>query len=381
MFKFKDYDFRHYNISLLLVISILSGIGMVLIQRLQDANERQYEKQLIGLAAGILIAIFISLIDYHFICKLFIPMYIVNFVLLFITKFTSLGSSHYDAKRWIDLSFIKPDLEIQTSEFTKIIMILFMAKFFDIFRRQINNVWVLLASIVLMGIPVFLILIQTNLSVSIVLTITFLSMLFVAGLSYKIIIPFIAVFVPSFIALFWYVQQPYQIILRPYQQRRILSMLHPEEYPDLVYQQVNAATAFKSGGMIGKLFTDEQAKLKSSLIPVVESDFIFAAIGEAFGFIGCIVVFLLFAIFIFKCIMIAKRSKDYMGMLIATGIASLIMFQLFVNIGVVTSLLPNTGIPLPFVSSGLSVMLGSMMMVGVLLNISLQGKRKEKEVS
>ena len=133
--------------------------------------------------------------------------------------------------------------------------------------------------------------------------------------------------------------------------------------------------------MVGKLLKDDSPELKAAKVPVVESDFIFSAIGEAFGFIGCLVVFLLFLILIFKCLQIAKRAKDYMGMLIATGIGSIIMFQVFVNIGVVTSLLPNTGVPLPFVSSGLSSLLGSMLMIGVLLNVSLQGKRKEKEVS
>ncbi|WP_066718292.1 FtsW/RodA/SpoVE family cell cycle protein [Clostridium sp. Marseille-P299] len=381
MFNFKDYDFKHYNISLLMIIVLLGGIGMVLIQKLQDADEMQFEKQIVGLAVGIVFAVIISLFDYHFLCKFFIPLYIINFILLFLTKFTSIGKSHFQAKRWIKLDFIGSGLEIQTSEFTKIIMILFMAKFFELFRRQINNVWVILASIVLMGMPIFLILIQPNLSYSIVLSATFAAIIFAAGLSYKIILSFIAVVVPVFGVLFWYIQQPFQKILTEYQQLRVLAMLHPEEYPDLVYQQTNAATAIRAGGMVGKFIKDESADLKAAKVPVVESDFIFSAIAEAFGFIGCLVVFLLFIVLIFKCLQIAKRANDYLGMLIATGIASLIMFQVFVNIGVVTSILPNTGVPLPFVSSGLSSLLGSMLMLGVLLNVSLQGKRKEKEVS
>ena len=146
-----------------------------------------------------------------------------------------------------------------------------------------------------------------------------------------------------------------------------------------MWQQTNAAKAIQSGGMVGKLLLDEEATLKSGLVPVIESDFIFTAIAEAFGFIGSVIVIGLFILLIFKIIQIAKRAKDFLGMLIATGIASLITFQIFVNIGVVTSLLPNTGIPLPFVSSGLSALLGSMLMVGILLNVSLQG-RKVKEV-
>lgn len=379
MFNFKDYDFKHYNISLIMVIIILSGIGMGLIQELQDLGERQFEKQVIGLVAGIVLAVFVSLFDYHFICKLFIPMYIINFVVLFLVRFTSFGYAHFDAKRWIKFNFLG-GLEVQPSEITKIIMILVMAKFFDIYQRQINNVWVILASIIIMGIPVLLIFIQPNLSYSIVISATFVAMIFIAGLSYKIIAAFLAVVVPISTLLFWYIQQPYQKLLTSYQQGRVLAMLNPEDYPELAYQQTNAATAIKSGGMVGKLLTDGNEPLKATKVPVVESDFIFSAIGEAYGFIGCIVVFILFFILVFKCLQIAKRANDYLGMMIASGIGSLIMIQVFVNIGVVTSILPNTGVPLPFVSSGISSLIASMLMIGILLNVSLQGKRKEKEV-
>lgn len=373
MFNFKNYDLKHYNVSLLGVIIILGSIGMVLIQKLQDSNERQFEKQILGYVVGIVIAIGISLIDYHFICKLFIPLYLINLALLITVKFTPFGKSHYDAKRWILIPGI--NTEVQPSELTKIILILFFAKFFDMTRRQINKIGVLAVAFVLMALPTGLILIQTDLSTSIVLFAMFFAMLFVAGLSYKIILPALAVAIPSFFALFWYVQQPYQLILNKYQQKRILAMVHPELYPDLAYQQSNAAKAIAAGGMTGKMLTEDNPALKSGLVPVIESDFIFTAIAEAFGFIGSLIVIFLLAVFIYKAIRIARRARDFMGMMIASGIASLVMFQIFVNIGVVTSLLPNTGIPLPFVSSGLSSLLGNMIMVGILLNVSLQNDR------
>ncbi len=373
MFKFKNYDLKHYNVSLLGVIIILGSIGMVLIQRLQDADERQFEKQVIGYVAGITLAIIISMIDYHFICKFFIPLYILNLGMLLVVKFTPLGYKHYDAKRWIKVPGI--GMEIQPSELSKIILILFFAKYFDLVRRQINKLSVLAITFVLFAIPIFIILTQPHLSASIVMSLCFLAMLFTAGLSYKIILPTIAISIPSFIALFWYVQQPYQILLTKYQQDRVLAMLHPDRYPDLMYQQVNATKAIQAGGMTGKLIADESATLKSSLVPVIESDFIFTAIAEAFGFIGCIVVLLLLAFFIYKAIFIARHAVDNLGMLIASGIAALVMLQAFVSIGVVTSLLPNTGIPLPFVSSGLSSLIGNMIMVGILLNIGLQNDR------
>lgn len=373
MFNFKNYDWKHYSVSLLGIIIVLGSIGMVLIQKLQDANERQFEKQVIGYVFGITLAVFISMIDYHFICKFFIPIYVLNFIMLSIVKFTPLGYKHFDAKRWIKVPVI--GLEIQPSELTKILLILFFAKFFDVVRRQINKLSILLLTFVLMLIPIGLILIQPHLSTSIVLVFCLVSMLFMAGISYKIILPTIAISIPSFIALFWYIQQPYQILLTFYQQKRILAMLHPELYPDLAYQQSNAVKAIQAGGMTGKLLGKETAALKSSLVPVIESDFIFTAIAEAFGFIGGVVVLVLLAFFIYKAIYIARHAVDFMGMMIASGIAALVMFQAFVSVGVVTSLLPNTGSPLPFVSSGLSSLIGNMIMVGILLNVNLQNDR------
>lgn len=371
IFNFEEYDLKHYQVSLLAVISILGVIGMVLIRRLQDANERQFEKQIIGYAVGLIVAVVVSLIDYHFIAKFFIPLYFINLALLVITKFTPLGKAHYLAQRWILIGGI----EVQPSELTRIIMIIFLAKFFDIVRRQINKASIIFLALVLMVLPISLIFIQPDLSVSIVLFATFLCMFYMAGLSYKIILPALAIGIPSLIAFFWYVQQDYQAILNSYQRDRILAMLHPERYPELAYQQVNAAKCIRAGGVSGKLLADADVTLKSSKVPVIESDFIFTAIAEAFGFVGSLIVIVLLMIFIYKALKIARMAKDFMGMLIASGIASLTMFQLFVNIGVVTSLLPNTGIPLPFVSSGLSALLGNMLMVGVLLNVSLQNKR------
>lgn len=371
IFNFEEYDLKHYKVSILAIITILGTIGMILIRRLQESDERQFEKQIIGYAVGLIIAVIVSMVDYHFIAKLFIPLYLLNIALLVITKFTPLGKAHYMAQRWIAIG----GLEVQPSELTRIIMIIFLAKFFDIVRRQINKPSIILLALILMAMPIGLIFIQPDLSVSIVLLATFLSMFFMAGLSYKIILPTLAIGIPSFIAFFWYVQQDYQVILTDYQRDRILAMLHPEQFPEQAYQQLNAAKCIRAGGVSGKLLSDSEGVLKSAKVPVIESDFIFTAIAEAFGFIGSLVVIVLLMIFIFKALKIARMAKDFLGMLIASGIASLTMFQLFVNIGVVTSLLPNTGIPLPFVSSGLSALLGNMLMVGVLMNVSLQNKR------
>lgn len=385
MFKFKEYDYKHYKFSILFVVLLLGGIGSYVMQYVQEAGESHFERQVAVLFVGIVMAAFISLFDYHFICKFFIPLYLFNMLMLLAVKFSIFGGSHFKAKRWLRFPNGKIEsteawFEIQPSELSKIILILFTAKLLDLLQKRINKWYVIVITGILVIIPVLFIFIQPDLSTSIVIGITFVIMVFVAGISYKIVIPALIVGIPSVMALYWYIQQPFQKLIDPYQQDRILAIKYPDSYPDLMWQQDNAAKAIKSGGMIGRIMTENIEKLGCSGIAAIESDFIFAPIAEGFGFIGCCIVLLLFGFFIYKCLLIAKNSRDKLGTVIAAGIATQVMMQVFVNVGVVTSILPNTGIPLPFVSSGRSAMLSFMIMIGILLNIDMQHKiNKEVE--
>lgn len=370
MLNFKKYDLKRYNISLLVVVTTLIAIGVFLIKQVRPED---YKKQLIGLMGGLFIAVIVSFIDYHFVCQFYIVLYIINLVLLVMVKVN--GIEYHNARRWLDLRFF----ELQPSELTKIIIILFFAKLFTMFEHRINNILFLLISLVLMGIPTYLILTQTDLSTSIVLMTIFAVLVFTAGLSWKIIIPIIVVGVPAMIGLFWYIQQDYQMLLSPNQQQRVLSILHPEEYPGTMYQQENSIQAIGSGQLVGKFFSDDASGIRGyNHVPVSESDFIFSVAGEEFGFIGCVIILLLFGFIIFHCLSTAAKAPDKMGTLIASGIGAMFAFQTFINIGVVTSILPNTGIPLPFLSQGLSSLISSMIAIGIILNIRLQPKKQTR---
>lgn len=373
MLNFKKYDFKRYNISLLIVTSLLISIGVFLIKQVKPDD---YKKQIIGLFGGLIIAFIMSLIDYHIICKFYIVLYFINFILLVLVKLV--GVEHYYAKRWLDLKFF----ELQPSELTKIILILFFAKLFTVFQHKINDLLFITISIILMAVPTYLILTQTDLSTSIVIGLVFITLIFAAGLSWKIILPIVVIGLPLIMGLFWYVQQDYQELLEPYQQDRILSILNPEEYPETMYQQENSTQAIGSGQLIGKTFAElkeERSELRGYRhVPIAESDFIFSVAGEEFGFIGSSFILLLLAFIIYKCLSTAKNAPDRLGTLIAVGIASMFTFQVFINIGVVTAILPNTGIPLPFLSQGLSSLISSMMAVGIILNIRIQPKRERR---
>ena len=367
IFNLKQYDFKRYNFSLLAVVTLLVIIGSFLIKQVQTPEENLFQKQLVGLVMGLCVAAVVSLIDYHFICKFYIILYFFNLFLLIMVKL--FGKNINYATRWLQIGRI----QFQPSELSKIILILFLAKLFTIFEHRINSFFLIALAVITTAIPTVLILTQTDLSTSMVIMFTFVMMIFAAGLSWKIILPVLAIGIPGIATLFWYVQQDYQVLLTHTQQERVLSILHPELYPEIMYQQENSIQAIGSGQLYGKLFSPAGVR-GYNYVPVSESDFIFSVAGEELGFIGCCFIILLFAILIYKCLIAGKKAPDRIGMLIGVGISSMFMFQVFANIGVATQILPNTGIPLPFLSSGLSGLISYMISIGIILNISIQSK-------
>lgn len=373
MFKLKQYDFKNYNFSLIIAVLLLSSIGAYLIQIVQKEGENLFTKQILGIVMGIIIIAMVSLIDYHFISQFYIVLYVINMILLIAVKVIGIELNY--SKRWLDLGFFN----FQPSELSKLILIIVLAKIFVLSKDKMNKFYIVLISGVVMAIPTLLILTQTDLSTSMVIMFIFVVMIFVAGLSYKIILPILIIGIPVLFGLFWYIQQDYQVILTEYQQTRVLSILNSdlEQYSSTMYQQNNSTQVIGSGKLTGKLILEGVESLQSdTFVPISESDFIFAVVGEALGFIGGCAVLGIFAFIIFQCLITANQASDLLGKLTATGIASMFMFQVFVNIGVATALLPNTGLPLPFVSYGLSSLICSMLAIGMIINIGLQKNMK-----
>lgn len=160
-----------------------------------------------------------------------------------------------------------------------------------------------------------------------------------------------------------------------------MDFLYPDENDDGIYQQKMSETAIGSGRLKGKgLDTDDPASLKNAnYIPEAQTDFIFTIIGEELGFIGCISAILLLFWIVIECIIIAIRTKDFAGRLICCGVAVYIGVQSFINIGVVTRILPNTGLPLPFFSYGLTSLLVLFISIGIVMNINLQIKSEKDD--
>lgn len=373
--KFKTYKLKNYNFRLILLMLVICGLGIAIIGSANDGSDnRAVLKQAIGMVIGFSGMIVISLIDYGWILKFYWLIYVFNVGLL--SAVLLIGSSHHGAKRWIDIT---DGLTIQPSEFAKIFMILFLAKFLTVNKERISKWWFLIVTAGLAGITLLLIEKEPDLSTTILVTGLTIIMVFAAGISYKKIGIILAVFIPVAAAAIIYIQQPEQKLLDYYQMKRINAFLYPDEYDDARYQQDNSVLAIGSGKLYGKgLYNDSTESLKNAnyLSREMVNDFIFAIIGEEMGFVGsCIVLGVLFLI-IAECFLAAIFAPDASGRMLCTGMAALLTLQVFINVGVATELLPNTGIPLPFISTGLSSLISLFGGMGFVLNVSLQRVRQ-----
>lgn len=365
----RKYRIRDYNFKLILMVAALNIIGILAIG---SARESVQDKQIMGMILGVFIMLIISLLDYSFLLKLYWVFYILNLSLLVMVML--FGERINGAQRWVEIAGI----QFQPSETAKILLILFYAQFIMKYREKINTFRILLLVVLLLAPPLFLIMDQPDLSTSIMICLIFCVILFVGGISFKIIFGALAVVIPSVIIFLSIVLQPDQTLIKEYQQTRILAWLNPSQYANTEgYQQSNSMIAIGSGQLFGKgLNNNVISSVKNgNFISEPQTDFIFAVIGEELGFVGAVAVIILAFLITLECIMVARRAKDLAGMIVCTGVASIIGFQTFLNISVATGLIPNTGLPLPFVSYGLTSLMSLYIALGFVLNIGLQPKK------
>lgn len=365
---FKHYRLRDYDFKLVFMVLAASIIGIVIIG---SAMESLQTRQLAGVLLGIFLMLFISIIDYSIVLKLYWLMYIGNLVLLIAVILV--GDDAGGAQRWLELGSFR----FQPSETAKIILILFFAQFIMKHKENLNTFKYIIFCIILAAVPWAMIYVQPDMSTSIVVLLLFCTLMFVGGLSYKIILGVLAVIIPAFLILLSLVLQPDQEIIADYQRNRILAFIYPEQYAtEEAYQQINSITAIGSGQLDGKGYkTNEISSVKNgNYISQPQTDFIFAVIGEEFGFKGSCVTVILLMLIAIECFSVAAKARDPAGAVIAGGMGGLVAFQSFINIGVATFILPNTGLPLPFISYGLTSLVSLYIGMGFVLNVRLQCK-------
>lgn len=367
----KPYRLKDYKFILVICVLALSILGVLVVGSARPAYQN---RQLMGVVLGLIAMIVISLLDYDWLLNMHWLMYGINILLL--AAVAVFGRTVNGAKRWIDLGFTN----IQPSDITKILMILFFAKFFmdhelDMKHRDPKTI---IKAVILILPSLILIYKQPNLSTTICIALLFCVLIYLGGLSYKFIGTAFAIVIPVAIIFISIAIQPNQPFLKGYQQERILAWLEPEKYADdTAYQQDNSVMAIGSGQLKGKgLDNNNTTSVKNgNYIAEPQTDFIFAIIGEELGFVGCCITIILLLLIIVQCIIIGMKAQNLAGQIICGGVAALIGIQSFINISVATGIFPNTGISLPFVSYGLTSVVCFFMGIGFVLNVGLQPKK------
>lgn len=362
----KQYKFRFYNFRLVILLLGISTIGVLLVG---SAAAELKSRQIMGVALGVTAMIIVSLMDFSWILNFYWLIYIFNIVMLLGVRL--MGSTAGGATRWIEIAGFR----FQPTELSKILLILFFARFFMDHENNLNTIKVIVECVVLLVIPLVLILQQPDLKNTITVTVMFCVLIYIAGLDYKVIGGAILIMVPLMIIFLSIVVQPDQKLIQDYQRNRIMSFLYPEneEYSDDIEQQNNSMLAIGSGELTGKGLNNlESSANKGNFVSQIQTDFIFAVAGEELGFIGCTSIVLILLGITYECIRMSLRSKDLSGKLICCGVATLISLQSFINICVATGLMPNTGTPLPFVSYGLTSVVSLYIGMGLVLNVGLQ---------
>lgn len=368
---------KYPDFLLFLIIMILVAIGICLvfsstyIMGYKWYGDSYYflKKQIIFALIGMVAFFFALFIDYHFYKKIILPLLITSILLLVAIFIPGIGHSVGGAKRWIQLSFISP----QPSEIAKFAIVLYIAD--SLTRKHSTEVKTfikgILPSLIIVGIISLLILKEPDFSTTIiVLGITFF-MLFIGGTRITQLFTLLLASIP--LGLF--------ILLKEgYRRTRLMSFLNPWIDPlDSGFHIIQSLLALGSGGFMG--IGLGESRQKYFYLPDQHNDFIFSIIGEELGFIGTTLIIILFLLLAWRGFKIAMNAAEPFGGLLAAGITAMIVFQAFINIGVVTKMIPTTGITLPFISYGGTSLIVNMFCAGILLNISSFRIKEKEEVT
>lgn len=363
--RFSSFLNNSVDFTLVITVLLLLAIGLIMVLSAsspsalsESGNSYKYfSKQLLFAILGIVAMAAISKIDYRFYQKFYKHAWWISLIMLVLVLI--IGKEVNGAKRWI---YITETLSFQPSEFVKIFMIVFYAGLLTKNRDQLEGYKKgFLKHICLLAPIIGLLLLQPHFSASIVIIGICSVMMIVAGCKFwHFVVTGGLVGLPAMVFL---------IIKEPYRLQRVVTFLNP--WSDATgdgWQVIQSLYAIGSGGIFGAGLGE--SKQKFLYIPEPHNDFIFSILGEELGFIGCAIVIILFAIFIWRGIVIAMKAPDMFGSLIAVGITTLVAIQVIINIAVVTSSMPATGMPLPFFSYGGTALFILLCEVGILLNIS-----------
>lgn len=329
------------------------------------------KKQIFFVILSLIILGFVLSVPYEDFRRHRKTIYILN-ILLLLVVLSPLGHSAKGATRWINLG---PFL-LQPSEFAKIFIIITFADFLTRREGHLNTLKDMIPCFIHIGVPMLLILKQPDLGTSLVFIAIMFGMLFVAGANPKLVA---GLFVGGWASAVGWVWAHFKfglwIPLKDYQLDRLLVFIDPwKQWHGAGYHVVQSQIAIGSGGLEGKgIYNGSQNQL--NFLPEQHTDFIFSVVGEEMGFIGVTALLLLFFILLYRGIRIASQARDLYGTLLATGVVAMLTFHILINVGMVSGIMPVTGLPLPLFSYGGSSMMTNMIAIGILLNVYMRRQK------
>ncbi len=366
--KYRLRKERGWRVDFLLLFSVLAlvvfGCVMVFSASYYSAeltyNSKYFflKKQVIGALIGLAAMVFFYFFSYEKLKRFKWIAIGLSLLLLALVFIPHVGVKVYGAKRWINLGFFT----LQPSEIAKFGFVIFAAASLSKAKNEVKSFKGILPTLLMGALMCLLIILEPNMSITICVGVTMISMLFVGGAKFKhfalLAVPILALGVLL-------------VVLAPYRLKRLIAFIDPfASATGEGFQLVQSLYGLANGGLFGVgLFNSRQKYL---FLPFAESDFIFSIIAEELGFLGCVILLLVFLVVIVRGIIISMKAPTRFGCYLASGITTIIAVQTIMNVAVVTGSIPPTGLPLPFISAGSTSIVVFMAAVGVLLNIDKQ---------
>ncbi len=367
------------SLAILIIFGIVMFSSVSVVKAYKRSDDVYYylkHQLLLGLLPGVLVLTALYYINYKFLKKISLYLIVFGVALLTMALIPPLSLTHASSKSWINLGFIT----IQPAEIIKLLLIIYLAAWFDKYKDRPKeddssrtnyrysktkfkiNIWRYISVITIVSTIFGLILAQPDVGTLLILFFIVAAMCFIAEVKirYFILTGLIAIILIGI-----------AMNMAPYRMQRLNVFLHPELDPQGSGYQINQALlAIGSGGLLGRGFGESRQKFQ--YLPEVLADSTFAIVAEELGFLISAGIIVIFLIFMYRGLLIAKKAPDLFGRLIATGIVAWILCQAFLNIMGISNLMPLTGIPLPFISYGGTALISAMAGIGILLNISKQ---------
>jgi len=352
-----------FDLQLTTYAGLLVAIGLVMAYTNSvQGGATTFSRGLMWAAIAVVVFIVATIFDYHWLKTLAWPIYGLQLGLLVVTL--AIGDGIGGAARWV---YIGP-LTFQFSEIAKILMIIVLASYLASREGHLDSPFSIVGACLMVGPPLALVMLQPDLGTSLVFGAILAGMLWMSGASLRWLFA-LAAAIAAMVPIAW------TYLLRDYQKLRLTQFL--DANPDIQgagFQLHQAQIAVGSGGFFGKGLTNG-TQTQGDLLPVQATDFVFATLGEELGFIGAIVLFALFILLLWRVLVAGWRSRDAFGTLFAAGVASMVLFQIIVNVGMVLGVMPITGIPLPFVTHGGASLVSMAAGLGILQSINIRQTR------